>query len=792
MLSTNAVPHTRVAVIGAGFGGLGVSIALDRAGVDHVIFERAEDVGGTWWVNGYPGCRCDVPSHLYSFSFALNPDWTNTYSDRGEIQAYLRRVAERFGVQPRIRFRHEVLEARWEDEGQRWRIATSGGPWTADVVVAAAGGLSEPSRPDLPGLERFEGAVFHSGEWDQEHDLTGERVAVVGTGASAIQIVPHIQPKVSCLHLFQRTPGWVLPHSGRPIRAWERALYRRLPILQRLVRQGVYWLRELLIFGMVKNPRRMDLVRRVALNHLRSQVPDEALREKLTPTFTPGCKRLLPSNDYYPALTAPNVELVTDAIREVRSRSIVTSDGVEREVDTIVMATGFRVTNHPVFERMHGRDGRSLADTWRETGAQAYLGTTVAGFPNLFVISGPNTGIGHTSLVVMIEAQLPYVVGALRMMEQRGLGAVEVRREAQEAFNDDLQRRMAGTVWNAGGCASWYLDDKGRNTTLWPDFTWRYRRRMRRFDVAAYLLEPRRAAEERFVVADDGVALHAEVAGDRSAPLTVVLAHGWCLSGASWDAQVAALAGTARVVRYDQRGHGRSGWRPRPAPTIDQLGEDLRAVLDQLAPEGPVVLAGHSMGGMTIMALAAAHPELFGSRVAGVALVSTSSGRLREVTLGLPGPVAALTRRLMPLLMSSAVQRPGSAERLRRRSVERLIARSLFGRAAQPAAVTATAELIHSTPMDVIGAFHPALMAHDKSEALTALRYVPTLIAVGELDRLTPVAHGRAIAEALPDARFVVVPGCGHMLPMERPEVVNEGLRELVARAAAPQSVASA
>jgi cation diffusion facilitator CzcD-associated flavoprotein CzcO/pimeloyl-ACP methyl ester carboxylesterase len=777
-------------VIGAGFGGLGVSIALDRAGIDHVIFERAEDVGGTWWVNGYPGCRCDVPSHLYSFSFALNPDWSDTYSERGEIQAYLRHVAERFGVVRRIRFRHEVLEARWDDAAQRWHIETSAGRWTADVLVAATGGLSEPSTPDLPGLERFEGTVFHSGEWDRQHDQTGERVAVIGTGASAVQIVPSIQPKVARLHLFQRTPGWVLPHSGRPIRDWERALYRRLPILQRLVRSGVYWLRELLIFGMVKNPRHMELVRQMAVDHLRRQVPDEALREKLTPTFLPGCKRLLPSNDYYPALTAENVELVTDAIREVRPRSIVTADGVEREVDTIVMATGFRVTNHPVFERVHGRDGRSVTETWRETGAQAYLGTTVAGFPNMFVISGPNTGIGHTSLVVMIEAQLPYIMGALRLMEERGLGAVEVRAEAQAAFNEDLQRRMAGTVWNTGGCASWYLDAQGRNTTLWPDFTWRYRRRMRRFDVAAYLLEPRRSADERIVVADDGVALHAEVAGDRSAPVTVVLSHGWCLSGASWDAQVAALSETARVVRYDQRGHGGSGWRTGAMPTIDRLGEDLRAVLDQLAPEGRVVLAGHSTGGMTIMALAAAHPELFADRVAGVGLVSTSSGLLREVTLGLPRPLAALTRRLLPLLMSSAAGRPGPAERLRRRRVERLIARSLFGRAAAPDAVAAAAELVHGTPMEVIGAFYAALMAHDKRDALAALRDVPTLIAVGELDRLTPVSHARTLAGALPDARLVVVPGCGHMLPMERPEALNEELRELLARATAPRAAA--
>ena len=789
---------TKVAIIGAGFGGIGLSIALDREGVDHVVFERAEEVGGTWWANTYPGCRCDVPSHLYSFSFAPNPEWTHTYSEQGEILAYLRRCAERFGVLPRIRFRHEVREARWDHAAQRWRIETSAGPWTAEVLVVAAGGLSEPSTPDLPGLDRFRGAVFHSGAWSHDHDLTGERVAVVGTGASAVQLVPGIQPRVGRLHVFQRTPGWVLPHSNRPIRRWERALYRRLPFLQRLVRLGIYWTRELIVLGMVKNPRYMEPIRRIALKHLRRQVPDEALRERLTPTFSPGCKRLLPSNDFYPALTAGNVELVTDAIREVRPGAIVTADGVEREVDAIVLATGYRATNHPVYERLRGRDGRSVTDTWRETGAQAYLGTTIAGFPNLFVLTGPNTGIGHTSLVVMIEAQIRYVIGALRAMRARGLGAVEVRREAQDAFNVDLQRRMVRTVWNAGGCASWYLDEAGRNTTLWPDFTWRYRLRLRRFDVAAYLLEPRRVVEPYRVVADDGTILAAEVVGDPAAPVSVVFAHGWTLSGAAWDAQVAALAGIARVVRYDQRGHGRSDWPAGWVPTIEQLGEDLRAVLEQAAPDGPVVLVGHSMGGMTIMALAAAHPHLFTSRVAGVALVGTSSGLLREVTLGLTGPIAAIIRRSLPLAMAACARWPGPIERgrrmtpPRRRAVRRRVGAYLFGLDAPEAAVLACAEQIHATPIGVIGAYYPALMAHDKREALAALGAVPVLIAVGERDRLTPVAHSRAMAEALPQARLVVVPRCGHLLPMERPEALNEPLRELVAGAAAPRAAATA
>ena len=486
----NKRQHVRVLVIGAGFAGLGTSIALQREGIDHVVLERADDLGGTWRDNRYPGCKCDVPSHLYSFSFALNPDWSSTYSPQAEIWAYLRRCAERFGVLPRIRFGAEVREACWDEREQRWQVETTAGRWTADIVVAATGGLSVPAVPHLPGLDRFRGAVFHSAEWDDGHRVDGERVAVVGTGASAVQIVPRIQPRAGRLLVFQRTPGWVLPHGDRPIRPWERALYRRLPVLQRLVRWGVYWSRELLVLGFCRDPRWTAPVRRLATRHLERQVPDPELRARLTPTFAPGCKRLLLSNDYYPALTAGNVDVVTDPIAEVGERAIRTADGREHPVDTIVLATGFQVTDNPTFERLRGRGGRSLAEAWREGGMQAYLGTTVAGFPNLFLVTGPNTGIGHTSLVFMIEAQVRYVLDALRTMARRGLAEVEVRREAQDAYNEELQRRMRRTVWNAGGCASWYLDARGRNTTLWPDFTWRFRRRTRRFDAGAYALRP--------------------------------------------------------------------------------------------------------------------------------------------------------------------------------------------------------------------------------------------------------------------------------------------------------------
>jgi len=488
--------HHTVAIVGSGFAGLGLARSLERERIDYVILERADDLGGTWRDNRYPGCQCDVPSHLYSFSFALNPEWSRTYPLQQEIWSYLHQVADRYGVTPKIRYRHEVIAASWDGEARIWRIETTGGRLTANALVAGVGGLSEPRRPDIPGLDSFEGPVVHSAQWDESRDLADQRVAVIGTGASAVQIVPRIQPKAQRLLVFQRTPAWVVPHRDRAISARERTLYRHLPFAQRLVRYGVYWLRELLVIGLAKNTRYVEPIRRAATQHLEEQVPDPELRAKLTPAFSPGCKRLLPSNQFYPALTQPNVDLVTDAITEITPRGIRTADGAEHDVDVIVAATGFRVTNHPFFERIRDADGQSLAARWSLSGMQAYRGTTIAGYPNLFVMTGPNTGLVHTSVVVMIESQVPYIVDALRLLRRKQLAAVDVRPEAQRAYNADIQRRLERTIWNTGGCASWYLDGEGRNTTLWPDFTWKYRLLMRRFDAGSYdLIPPRRKLE---------------------------------------------------------------------------------------------------------------------------------------------------------------------------------------------------------------------------------------------------------------------------------------------------------
>jgi cation diffusion facilitator CzcD-associated flavoprotein CzcO len=481
----------RIAIIGSGFGGLGTAIRLKQQGVDDfVVLERAGDVGGTWRDNTYPGCACDVQSHLYSFSFAPNPDWSRSFSPQPEIQTYLQRCAREYGILPHVRFHHQVHAVAWDDDAQRWRIQTSRGPLTAQVLVTAAGALSDPVIPDLPGVDRFQGRAFHSARWDHEVDLRGKRVAVIGTGASAIQFVPEIQPRVARLHVFQRTPPWILPRHQRELRVAERRFFRRVPAAQRAVRGAIYLAREAFVLAF-RNPRAMRMAQHVALRHLRKSVPDPALRKKLTPEWTLGCKRVLLSNDYLPALAQPNVEVVTDGIAAVRAHSIVTADGVEREVDVIIFGTGFQPTDPPLARHTRGRDGRTLAEVWAGS-PRAHVGTTIAGFPNLFMLMGPNTGLGHTSVVYMIEAQIEHLLGALGHMRADGIAALEPRAEAQEAFVDAIDRRMTGTVWTSGGCRSWYLDGTGRNSALWPDFTWRFRRRVARFEPAEYAMERRR------------------------------------------------------------------------------------------------------------------------------------------------------------------------------------------------------------------------------------------------------------------------------------------------------------
>jgi cation diffusion facilitator CzcD-associated flavoprotein CzcO len=493
--------HRRIVVIGAGFGGLGMAIRLlQRGEKDFVVVEKGQDVGGAWRDNTYPGCQCDVASNMYSFSFAQNPNWSRSFAPQGEIWEYLRHCADKFGARPFIRFGTEVQSARWDDRTQRWHIRTNRGAFTADILVSGHGGLSAPSAPDLPGLEKFKGTVFHSATWNHDHDLAGERVGVIGTGASAIQIIPAIQPRVGELRIFQRTPPWVVPRLDFEFSGFKKFVFRTLPFMQRLDRLRLYLMREIIVLAMRGNRWLRGAIQRAAEMHLAHQVSDLALRAKLTPKYEIGCKRILLSNDYYPALTQPNVKVVTEGITEVRENGVVSSDGTFHELDSIVLATGFKVTNHPITSALIGRDGRSLAEHW-DGGAVAYLGTTVAGFPNLFLLTGPYTGIGHNSIVYMLESQFEYVLGALDALTTRGAATVDVRPEAVRAFESEMQSALTGTVWNSG-CASWYLDAHGRNTSVWPTFTWRFRSRTRHFDPAPYAFEPRRAATEMAAAAE--------------------------------------------------------------------------------------------------------------------------------------------------------------------------------------------------------------------------------------------------------------------------------------------------
>ncbi len=487
--------HVDVAIAGGGFGGIGMAIALLNAGRrDFVVLERDGDVGGTWHQNTYPGCQCDVPSNLYSLSYAPNAEWSQTFPLQPEIGAYLKRVTDDFGVRPYVRTHTDVHGAAWDEQLQRWRIETSRGALTARVLVAGMGGLCEPSIPSIPGAGDFDGPAFHTARWDHGVDLTGKRVAVIGTGASAVQVVPRIQPLVRQLNVFQRTPPWIMPHPGRATRPRERALFKALPLLQKLVRGAIYWGRESYVLPF-RFHRFSRVPQAIALKHLERQVADPVLREQLTPRYEIGCKRILMSDEYFPALQRPNAKLVTSAIERITATGVVTADGVEHPADAIVWGTGFHVTDLPYVEWVRGRDGQTLGDVWRQHGMQALRGTTVAGFPNLFTLVGPNTGLGHNSIVFMIESQIAYVMDALRTLHARGAVACEPTPAAQAAFNATVQRRMRNTVWTNGGCASWYLDAHGRNTTLWPGSSWTFRRATRRFDPAEYeLLTPLQAA----------------------------------------------------------------------------------------------------------------------------------------------------------------------------------------------------------------------------------------------------------------------------------------------------------
>lgn len=478
--------HLSALIVGSGFSGLAVAIELKRVGIeDFAVLERARAIGGTWRDNDYPGCACDVPSHLYSFSFAPHPGWTRSYAPQAEIRAYLERVADDFDVRRHVLFEQTVVAAAWDESSARWRVhLQSGALLTADALVMALGALSNPAIPRFPGDERFRGVRFHSARWDHGYDLRGKRVAVIGTGASAVQFVPRIQPAVAQLYLLQRTPPWVLPRLDRAFRGWEKAALRWLPGLRWLYRQSIYWRLERRALAFVHHPALMKIALREGERHLARSIRDPALRRRLTPRYQPGCKRLLLSDDYYPALAQPNVEVIDEAVAGLGEHAITLAGGRTIEVDAIIYGTGFAVHDYLGGVAITGRDGVSLSAQWAEDGAQAYLGTMVAGFPNLFLMTGPNTGLGHNSMVVMIEAQARYVREAMGVIHGHGHGhghgrgqekacgarsILEPRRDAQDAYSAWIAGRTEATVWRSG-CRSWYLDERGRNTTLWPGF----------------------------------------------------------------------------------------------------------------------------------------------------------------------------------------------------------------------------------------------------------------------------------------------------------------------------------
>jgi cation diffusion facilitator CzcD-associated flavoprotein CzcO/acetyl esterase/lipase len=480
-----------ILIVGAGFGGIGMGMTLKRAGIESfTILEKGEGVGGVWRDNTYPGATCDVPSHLYSFSFEPNPDWSARYSPQPEILGYLERCVARYGLESHLRLGTEVASARSDEGAGRWRVqTTSGEELEADVLVSACGQLSRPAIPAIEGLERFRGPLFHSARWDHQVELTGKRVAVIGTGASTIQIVPGIAERVAHLDVYQRSAPYVIPKMDRPYAPWERRLFRRVPLMRRLQRFRYWLIYELVIAAFNRFKPLGQIGVRMFERQLSDQVDDPELRRALTPDHVLGCKRILISDEYLATLGRPNVELVTQGVSALTPTGVVAEDGGEREADVVVLSTGFASNDFLAPMEIRGLDGLELNELWRH-GAEAYLGVSVAGFPNLFIMYGPNTNLGSGSIIYQLESQMSYILDAVRTLERAGGGQLAVRPEVQREFNEEVQRRLEGAVWQTG-CNNWYVNEEGRNVNNWPGFTREYRRRTKKLDLADYQLSTR-------------------------------------------------------------------------------------------------------------------------------------------------------------------------------------------------------------------------------------------------------------------------------------------------------------
>ncbi len=484
--------RTDVLIVGTGFSELGMAIQLRASGrEDFLAVEKAQEVGGTWRDNTYPGCACDIPSHMYSFSYDQNPHWTRSYSPQAEIWDYLRRVVDEHDLRRSIRFGVEVQSAAWDEDSQRWTVlATGGATFECRVLVNAIGALHIPNVPDLPGRDDFTGATFHSAQWRHDLDLRGMRVAVVGTGASAIQFIPQIAADVAELHVFQRSAPWVLPRPDHQMPPSARTAFAHVPGLQRAYRSLLYWILESRAVGFNGHPGILRAAEKIVRAYVARSVRDPAIAGTLTPDYRLGCKRVLMSNDYFQVYDEQHVHLHGSGVRRLTPTGIVGADGVEHEVDVVIWGTGFHVTDSFEQLQLTGRDGCDLAKTFAQDGVETYLGMNVADFPSMVFLLGPNTGLGHNSVVFMIEQQAKYVVRLLAEADARGAPVFDVTRTAQDRFNARVQDKLSRGIWSTGGCTSWYLDSAGKNRALWPGFTWKYWLATRTVDAGAYHWEP--------------------------------------------------------------------------------------------------------------------------------------------------------------------------------------------------------------------------------------------------------------------------------------------------------------
>ncbi|CAF1332237.1 unnamed protein product [Rotaria sordida] len=478
-------------IIGTGFSGLGSAIKLNKLGIDnYIVIERYGHVGGTWYANKYPGCACDVPSNLYSFSFEPNPKWSHYFSRQPEIAEYLEYCTDKYNIRRHIHFNTNVTQLKWIEEQKLWQVTIQSNNQEkqlfARIIIAATGPLSSASYPtDIPGIDKFEGQMCHTSEWDKTIDFKNKRVAVIGTGASAIQVVPEIQQmNVSQLFVFQRTPPWIIPRVDRRVSNFEKRLLTYFPIIQKLIRRSLYWSREALILSFAYRWPIRYVNEELVRSNLNREIKDIELRKKVIPTWDFGCKRVLISSDWYSTLQKSNVKLITNRIKQIKSHSIITYDGDEYPVDIIIWSTGFQTQKFPL--PVYGINGCSLTEQWSET-IQAYRGVTVPNFPNFFILLGPNTVLGHSSVIIMIESQINYIAQAFLYMDQNNLRSIEIKEDIYEKFNKDLQLKLKRTVWQKGGCHAWYQDAKGNNTSLWPDFTWIYILLMKNFDYENYI-----------------------------------------------------------------------------------------------------------------------------------------------------------------------------------------------------------------------------------------------------------------------------------------------------------------